>query len=155
MKPALLTLAVGILTLLFGACSNPVVTTEQVPVTPTEVRENNPETARSALYYLHRTLRCTECLSMELFSGALVQTQFEDALNEGRLSYSVVNLDAPEHAHYADDFNLTFSTLVLADLDANNAVVRWKELDEAWEKSLDQDAFQAYVVGETQRWLSS
>ncbi len=40
MKPALLTLAVGILTLLFGACSNPVVTTEQVPVTPTEVREN-------------------------------------------------------------------------------------------------------------------
>jgi hypothetical protein len=92
---------------------------------------------------------------MELFSGALVQTQFEDALNEGRLSYSVVNRDAPEHAHYADDFNLTFSTLVLTDLDANDAVVRWKELDEAWEKSLDQDAFQAYVVGETQRWLSS
>lgn len=129
--------------LLLGACANPP---------QTESGESN--TAQSVLFYFHRTLRCSECLNMELFTGALIESAFEDALLDGRLEYVVINLDEPGNEPYADKFNLAFSTLVLADEDKGGIVIRWKDLSEAWEKSLDQHAFQEYVKDEITRWLN-
>lgn len=127
--------------------------TTEAPEVPTTT-ESVEAAAQQVLYYFHRTVRCTECLAMELYLEALVSNTFGDALETGTFAYAVINIDDEGNAQYEADFNLTFSTPVLANLDAAGNVLRWKALEEAWEKSRDQEAFTEYVSGEITAWLA-
>ncbi len=160
MKFATVLMLVGLCAALFlAACSAPApeesapvsVANEPIP-TPATVMGATP--SRHVLYYFHRTLRCEECLSMEFFAGALVRARFEDALLDETLQYVVINLDDAGNEHYAEQFNLTFSTLVLVAEDTSGDIIEWQELDEAWETSLDEEMFTKYVAGEITAWLA-
>ncbi len=148
MKPTycLLALLGGLLAVL-GACSAPPpdqnTVTEQTAAAP----------ARIVLYYFHRTLRCDECLSMELFADTLIQTTFAQEVAVGTLVYDAVNLDEDGNESYVDQFGLTFSTLVLVSEDDAGNMLEWRELDEAWDKALDMDGFKAYVSEAVTAWL--
>lgn len=133
--------------LLVSACGGSPATS---PPLSAETVAPPAEPVHSVLYYFHRTIRCTECLSMELFAGMLAHNEFVDVLE-----YRVVNLDDPGNARYAEDFNLLYSTLVLVDEDTTENVARWKDLEEAWEKSQDQEAFTKYVSDAITTWLGS
>ncbi len=142
-------IALPALVLLLAACSAP--SGEDAPQADAQTETVTPERLR--LYYFHRTLRCEECLSMELFTDVLMRSRFEDALIDEQLAYVVVNLDEFGNDHYEAAFDLTFSTLVLVAEDASDEMIRWKKLEAAWEKALDEEAFSAYVTDEVTEWL--
>jgi len=151
-KPLFAVLAL-VLSFYFTACSK----NAPAPPAPTEpVDTTAPPAAHPSqhiLYYFHRTARCNECLAMELFAGELLNNEFDAAVQDGSLAYYVINIDEPGSEHFASDFALSYSTLVLVAEDESGKVLRWKNLEEAWEKSHDQDAFKTYMTTEIAKWL--
>lgn len=150
MKTLICTILAGVFVLLlFGGCTDPKV------ALPEKTSVAAEETRHTVLYYLHRTIRCHECLAMEKMTGELMKTVFKDALGSGRLEYVIGNLDEPEYEPYFDLFDLSFSTLVLVDSDGAGSMTQWKKLDDAWSKADDNAAFNTYVTREINAWLDA
>lgn len=98
------------------------------------------------VYYFHRTARCPTCLSMETWTSQTV-AKANSGKSSPKLAWSAVNLDEPANAHFADDFQLTFGTVVVAENRAGQAV-RWKNLEKVWEFSADETTYQQYLDSE-------
>ena len=98
------------------------------------------------VYYFHRTARCHTCLSMETWTRQAV-AQANSGESTAPIAWRAVNLDEPANAHFADDFHLTFGTVVVAENREGNAV-RWKNLEKVWEFSGDEATFSQYLESE-------
>ena len=150
MKVFLYSIMTGMCALLVvSGCSEPKALP---PSDPASTTSESP--GQTVLFYLHRTIRCHECLTMEKLTGELMDTSLADAVAEGRLEYISANLDEPEYEPYFDLFDLSFSSLVLADLDSAGNITRWTKLEAAWDKADDETAFKSYVLQEVTVWLN-
>lgn len=98
------------------------------------------------VYYFHRTARCHTCLSMETWTSQAV-AKANAGESAAPLAWQAVNLDDPANAHFADDFQLTFGTVVVAENREGNAV-RWKKLEQVWAFSADETTFSQYLESE-------
>ena len=76
-----------------------------------------------------------------------VVTSLNSAENHRALVLDVVNLDLPEKEHYVQDFEITFSTVVLAEFQEGKPL-RWKNLANVWDFSQDETTFKKYLEGE-------
>jgi len=99
------------------------------------------------VFYFHRTARCPTCLKLESWTREAVQARSTGEQSK-TLVFKPVNLDAPENKHFEEDFQLTFSTAVAAEMQEDGRAARWKNLDRIWEYSADEAAFRKYVDGE-------
>ena len=97
-------------------------------------------------YYFHRTARCHTCLSMETWTSQAV-ARANSGDSAARLGWQAVNLDEPANAHFADDFQLSFGTVVVAEYRDGQAI-RWKNLEKVWEFSADETTFSQYLESE-------
>lgn len=109
--------------------------------------------ARCVVFYFHRTVRCAECISMELFTDEVVHSTFSEAIENGTLAFEVVNIDEPENAHYEEDYGLSYSTLVIVEEDDKGEALRWENLEDAWEKARVPEEFEEYVTDAITRRL--
>jgi hypothetical protein len=91
-------------------------------------------------FYFHGTKRCQSCNSIERLTREALKAETE----AGRVEIRSVNVDDAPNAHYVDDFQLAMRTVVLAE-EAGGTVVRWKRLDECWDRFADPPDFLAYV----------
>lgn len=107
---------------------------------------------RLVVFYFHGTKRCNTCRAIQENSRDSIDTGFPEALLEGRLEFREVDLDAPGNQHYATDFNVTGSSLVLAEYRGGRPA-RFKNLPKVWQLFANKDAFAAYVQDETRAWL--
>ncbi len=107
---------------------------------------------RVAVTYFHRTFRCEMCLAFEAYSEEALRTSFPDELSEGRLVWSVLNLDDEENARYEDEYGLTELSLVAA-VESDGKVVDWKNLADIWGLVNDKQAFLDYVSFEVGKSL--
>ena len=69
------------------------------------------------------------------------------AENRPPISLKVVNLDLPENEHYAQDFQITFNTVVVAEI-RDGKPLRWKNLSDIWGFSQDETSFRQYLASE-------
>jgi hypothetical protein len=92
-------------------------------------------------FYFHTNKRCTTCRNMEAWTGEALRSAFPG----GEVGWRTVNFEEPEHAHYADEFELITSSVVLVRY-ADGARRDWEVLDEAWDLVGDRAEFQAYVT---------
>ena len=102
------------------------------------------------LYYFHGTRRCNTCQTIESYTEEAVEGKFKDALQAGTLTWSPLNTDESENAHFVKDFELVSSSLVLVEIDGGE-VVRHQVLQEVWTLVRDKPGFIEYVqksVGE-------
>lgn len=97
-------------------------------------------TARLVAFYFHGTKRCTSCNSIE----RLTREALKPETNAGTVEIRSVNVDEAPNAHYVQDFQLTMRTVVIAE-ESGGTVVRWKRLDECWDRFGDPPDFLAYV----------
>ena len=98
------------------------------------------------VYYFHRTGRCHTCLAMEAWTRQVVKS-LASGDNQQKIVLNAVNLDLPENEHYAKDFQITFSTVVLAEFH-DGKPTRWKNLADIWDFSSDEPSFKKYVENE-------
>lgn len=104
-------------------------------------------TTHFTVYYLHRTLRCATCLSIEKQSQAAIEQAYDGDLSAGTLEWRAVNIEEPGNGHFEQDFELQTQSLVLVET-TGERVTRWKLLPKVWELVEDPDGFQQYVVRE-------
>lgn len=103
-------------------------------------------------YYFHRTLRCQTCLAIEASAKEAIETAYQDALDGGRLAWLPVDYEVPANWHFAADYGLETSTLVLVEMRGGKPA-RWKALPKTWELIGDPGKFQQYVWAEVEEYL--
>lgn len=107
---------------------------------------------RVVVTYFHRTFRCEMCLSFEAYSEEALRTSFPDELADGRLVWSVLNLDDEANAHYEDEYGQTELSLTAA-VERGGEVVGWRNLADIWGLLDDKQAFLDYVTYEVGKSL--
>jgi len=104
------------------------------------------------LYYFHGTQRCNTCKKIEAYAQEAVEGKFDNALQAGTLSWTVLNTDESDNAHFVKDFSLVSSSLVVVELDGGE-VVRHQVLQDVWKLIRDKPRFIEYVQGSVGEYL--
>ena len=104
------------------------------------------------LYYFHGARRCKTCRAIESYAQEAVEGKFKDALDAGTLSWTVLNTDESENAHFVKDFGLVSSSLVLVAVDGGK-VLRHETLQDAWTLVRDKPRFIEYIQGSVAEFL--
>lgn len=154
---------VRVILLLFVAGSvTYLVINEYVPLRQEVGTKHNEQVTTSSqaqrheaiVYYFHGTRRCVTCRTIESYIAESLKTYFSDDLAAGTLSWEPINVDEPWNNHFIEEYNITTSTAVIADMrDAEKA--RYKKLDRVWELVRDKPAFMEYIRSETESFLRS
>ena len=128
--------------------------------TTTPVQTDSEQTAQPGAtpchklvaYYFHRTQRCPTCLKIEAYSEQALKDAYPKAFEAGELEWQAVNLEEPAYEHFVDDYELTASSLVLADF-RDGKQQEWRNLALVWELVDDELKFKAYVAAEAAAFL--
>lgn len=105
-------------------------------------------------YYFHRTARCPTCLSIEQQAREAIEEGFITEMEDGSLEWRAVNLDEAGNEHFATDFEVAGSSLVLAATDGVTATRR-VNLERVWELVEDPGAFKEYVWSELTEFMAN
>jgi hypothetical protein len=116
------------------------------------IREPNASKQNVIAYYFHRNRRCVTCRKIETYAQDALQSHFYKEFKSGELEWRVVNIESPGNEHFANDYSLTSSSLVLVDA-RSDGKDKWKNLSEVWKLVKNKTAFYAYVQQETGKYL--
>lgn len=139
-----------------------------IAVVTTIVRESGKETqpspadaalADAALpqnglvaYYFHGEVRCPTCRNIEAYAHEAMESGFAEELASGQVEWRVVNYETPANAHFTNDYEIVFPTIVLVrTIDGHS--IEWHNLTRTWELVGDKEAFIEYVQLETKELL--
>lgn len=121
-------------------------------VTLRAVRTAAPQTAAGAsaaarsdrveVYYLHATIRCVTCNTIEKMTRALVESQFGEALADGRILWR--EADFQQEEALAKRFEVVSSCVIVAGI-RDGKETGYQRLDEVWTLLSDPPAFEKYV----------
>ena len=103
-------------------------------------------------YYFHGQRRCPSCRKIEAYSKETVEGLLQDAVQDGRLVWRVINYEESGNEHYSEDYKLVTQSLIIADRH-DGEQTEWKNLDKVWELLGDKGAFMDYVHGEITSYL--
>jgi hypothetical protein len=103
-------------------------------------------------YYFHGHKRCTTCLEIESLAGESIETGFPEELLKGNLVMETINFEESSNAHYAKEFELIYSSLVIVEY-RDGEQVRWKNLEKVWDYVWQKDDFIYYVQNEINEFL--
>jgi len=162
-------LAMGMLLLVAAnqqGCGKTSPAPEAIPtVKPSEANTNStaweksdnvtaPDSShRIMVYYFHRTVRCPGCLEIESMAQQVIDQNFVEEQQDGRVVWLALNIDDPENQDFVKDYDLEASTLVIAD-SRTNVKERWKKLDKVWELRGNPEVFNQYIREEVAAYLA-
>jgi hypothetical protein len=133
-----------------------VVAVASEPSAPAKVSATveTQEQVHYVVYYFHGNVRCKTCTAIENQSHDVITTMFSDQLGSGELEWRLVNYDTPENAHFRDDFQLAFQSVVLAE-ERDGRIIRWENLADVWTKIHESPReFEQYVVDRTATFMA-
>ena len=105
------------------------------------------------VYYFHRTARCPTCITIELNAHQVIQDHFQKQIADGRLIWMPINLDEPGGEEFEKEFDVGFSSLVVAKIVDGNCI-EYKKLDKVWTLLSDREEFSKYVRDEINGFLN-
>lgn len=97
---------------------------------------------RIQAYYLHGTIRCVTCNTIERTAKQLLDAEFAKELANGRLIWREVNFE--QEPALAKRYDVAASTLVLVK-EVNGKEVAFRRLDEVWPLAEKPVELQAYI----------
>jgi hypothetical protein len=100
------------------------------------------EAGHVLVYAAHMTFRCPECTQIEWLTRELLQQEFAQELESGKLVLQVV--DYMRDAAFARRYNISSSTVVVTRMDGTGEA-SFQRLDEVWTKVHNREDFFAYV----------
>ena len=133
-------------------CSIPIA--QFTSAAETNKRAIKKDAGTIAVYYFHGNFRCYNCMTIEQYSREAIEKYFPEQLKNGRLTFSVINIDMPENEHFIKDYQLYTRSLIVAEL-KNGKQVWWTNLAKVWDYIKDRDAFYNYVKAEMEKYLKS
>jgi hypothetical protein len=125
---------------------------------PAIAEPNEPSSETMAqkviVYYFYSTARCATCRKFEAFSNEALHESFEEALNDGRLQWRMVNVEKPGNEHFVTDYKLYSKSIVIVKMQ-DGKQVEWKNLQKIWELVRDKKVFIKYVQDEIRNYLET
>jgi hypothetical protein len=138
----LLFVAASVFYLVRGQDDSPTIVGETVSANDSKV----------VAYYFHRTARCRTCRAIEANAHDVLTTTFPTELESGVLEWRAVNLDEPGNEHFAKDYEILASTLVLVHV-VGGEPGEWANLEGVWPLIDDEEEFDSYVKEHTESFL--
>ena len=103
-------------------------------------------------YYFHGETRCPTCRNIEAYAHEAVHSGFSEELDSEKISWQVVNYETPDNTHFATDYEIVSSTVVLVRF-SQGKQADWRNLMRVWELVGDKDAFVNYVQSQAREML--
>ena len=139
----LLFVAISVVALIVKQSSGPPeASTDRDAVTSEQLPDD-----RLIVYYFHGNARCPTCITLEAYSKEAVETYFANELQSGRVQWQVINFDETWNQHFVTDYDLSFQSLVLVEIQDGKGV-RHKNLEKIWDLVGDKPAYFEYVRDE-------
>ena len=114
----------------------------------------NREKGQLVVYYFHGDVRCATCHKLETYAREALEANFSDELGSKDIVWRTVNVDRSENGHYVGDYELVSKAVVLSWV-VGGKEVRWKKLDEIWQKVNDKKSYLQYVRGSIEEFLEA
>jgi hypothetical protein len=115
---------------------------EAVVVEATASKKDDPD--KVVVYYFHFTRRCRTCLGIQKTIADTLQDRFAEELAAGTLVFEEINLDEDQHKHFMKEFELGFSSMIVAAR-KGDSVVKWVNSDKIWEHAHNTPVLASYV----------
>ena len=110
--------------------------------------------SRVLVYQFHRRFRCEACHTLEAAIRETFKAHFQEELGSGELVFKVVDLDAEGNGHYAADYDFTYNTVIVVDVE-KGIETRFKNLEEAWSLIGTRDALKEFIRSHVEEYLTS
>ncbi|MGA2031752.1 MAG: nitrophenyl compound nitroreductase subunit ArsF family protein [Thermoguttaceae bacterium] len=102
----------------------------------------------------HNTVRCSTCNKLEAYTREMLQQSFARRLADGRIRWSLVDIQQPEHEHFRNDYQLVGPSIVLvAPRGAQSD--RWENLADAVPLVDDKPRYVQYVREHVQAFIDA
>ena len=95
------------------------------------------------VYYMHATIRCVTCNSIEAMAAKLIDTTFGDAKKAGKLVWK--DVDFQENENLANRYDVVSSCIVVVHV-RDGKEVAFKRLDDVWLLADKPQEFNEYVA---------
>lgn len=113
--------------------------------------EAPPAREKTLVYYMHATVRCVTCNTIEKMAHKVVQQKFAAEIQSGRMEWQVVNFQ--EREDLAKRYNVASNGVVLVE-QKNGKDVRSRTLEDVWTLMDDPPAFDKYVADAIRAYLA-
>jgi len=110
------------------------------------------DTQRILAYYFHPTARCVTCRNIEAYSIEAIN-EWEEKSGR-KVVWEELNIEDSVNEHYVSEYNLEFSSLVLARY-TEGRKDKWKNLEDTWKLANDKESFKKYVKFELNQFLKN
>ncbi len=108
---------------------------------------------RVVVYYFHGARRCPTCLGIQKIIEQTVEGSFAAKLASGDLEFREINYDLDENKHFAKEFELSFSTMIVATM-SGDTVLEWENCDKVWKHARNHPALGDYVEERVKAYLA-
>jgi len=98
---------------------------------------------RVIVYYMHATIRCVTCNTIETMAGKLVDSAFAEAKRAGKLAWK--DVDFQENEDLAKRYDVVSSCIVVVH-QQDGKDVAFKRLDDVWLLTDKPQEFNEYVA---------
>jgi len=103
------------------------------------------------VYYMHATIRCVTCNSIEAMAAKLVDTAFAEAKQAGRIVWK--ELDFQENDDLAKRYDVVSSCIIVVNVQDGKEVA-FKRLDDVWLLVDKPQQFNEYVASAIEDYLN-
>ena len=112
--------------------------------------KNTNKTFLVRVYYMHGTLRCATCNSIQKMTEALLKKKFAKEIADGKVEFVQMNFQKNEAL--AKRFDVIFSSVVVAKIQAGK-IIEHQTLNKVWELFQKPAEFNAYLSKAIQLYL--
>ncbi len=105
--------------------------------------------------YIHGARRCRLCVNMQNNARAAVREVFSGLIADGTLAWRDIDLGRPGNRHYATDYDVRGSGVVVAEIDDNGEPLRYKHLGGTWQIANDAQQMRRYIHAEIQAFMAN
>lgn len=102
---------------------------------------------RLVVYYFHGNVRCPTCEAIEAQSLEVVENDFTQELESGKLAWKVLNYEDPASSDLAAEFDVHMANVVLVRMSGEKQL-NWRRLDKVWALVGDKPEFAKFVRNE-------
>ena len=106
--------------------------------------EDATQNTQLTVYYFHGDMRCPTCHKLETYAKEALHTYFADEIASKKIVWKVVNVDRSENSHFIQDYKLVTKSVVLSEV-MDDKEVRWKNLDQIWQRVRDKHSYLQYI----------
>ena len=99
------------------------------------------------VYYFHGNARCPTCYKLENFAKSEVETDFAEAIKNGKLEWKTINVEEKGNEHFTDDYKL-YTKSVIVSTAKDSKELSWKNLDKIWQLIQDEKTYRDYIAKE-------